>query len=107
MNARKCCDSSKWCLTVIKDAYGKYYAHMQIGGIAVKDLPEHVDYKTLATAIREKTGIEILKQKEMLWERLSDTEKIATLDATQYRGEGTDCRVSLAERIAGWKPNFE
>lgn len=32
----------------------------------VKDLPAHVNYKTLSSAILEKTGITILKQKEML-----------------------------------------
>lgn len=107
MEAKKIRTGGRWCCTIVKDAEGKYYANMEIEGVPVKDLPAHVSYKTLSSAILQKTGISIPKQKEMLWERLSDTEKIATIDASQYRGEGKDCRVSVAERIAGWKPCFE
>lgn len=98
---------NKWSCTVIKDAYGKYYAELIIDGCDVKGLPRHVNYKTLKEAIQQKTGITILKHKDMIWERLSDTEKIATIDATQYRGEGTDCRVIIKERKNGWKPCFD
>lgn len=100
-------NKNRWCCTVVRDAEGKYYARMEIEGVEVRDLPEHVAYKTLSAAILDKTGVHILKHKDMLWERLSDTEKIATIDASQYRGEGKDCRVSVADRIAGWKPCFD
>jgi hypothetical protein len=97
---------SKWACTIVKEFEGTYYARMCIDGKEVEDLPEGVNYKTLKEAIKNKTGITILKHKEMIFEKLSDTEKIATIDATQYRGIGKDCRVTLKERIEGWKPNF-
>lgn len=100
-------NKNRWCCTVVRDAEGKYYARMEIEGVEVRDLPEHVDYKTLSAAILKKTGVSILKHEDMLWERLSDTEKIATIDASQNRGEDKDCRVSVADRIAGWKPCFD
>ena len=40
----------------------------------------------------------------MIWERLSDFEKIATIDATQPRA---DCRVRINERQNGWKPKWD
>lgn len=98
---------NKWTCTVVKDATGKYYARLTIGGYDVEGLPEHVNYKTLKETIRQKTGIEILKHKDMIWERLSDTEMIATIDATQYRRKGKDCRVTIEERKNGWKPCFD
>lgn len=98
---------SKWICTVVQDADGKYYANMDIDGVEVIELPEHVDYKTLREAIKNKTGISILMKKDMIFERLSDFEKVATIDATQYRGEGKDCRVTIEERINGWKPCWE
>ena len=94
----------KWICTVIQDGNGKYRAVMEIGGQTVYGLPEHVPYKTLRDAIKLKTGIEILKQKEMFWERLSDFEKIATIDNTQCRN---DCRVTVKERIDGWQPCWD
>lgn len=98
---------NKWICTIVQDSDGKYYASMDIDNIQVTELPEHVDYNTLKEAIRNKTGIEILKKKDMIFERLSDFEKIATIDATQYRGDGKDCRVTLKERINGWKPCWD
>jgi len=98
---------SKWACTIVKEHEGTYYTNMEINGITVKDLPEGVNYNTLKEAIKNKTGITILKHKDMIFEKLSDTEKVATIDATQYRGIGKDCRVTLKERIKGWKPNFE
>ena len=93
----------KWTLTVIQ-SNGKYRAIMLMDNKEVEDLPSEVDYKTLKEAIRLKTGVEILKRKDMIFERLSDFEKVATIDATQYRGEGKDCRVTIEDRKNGWKP---
>ena len=96
----------KRTLTIIQSE-GKYRAIMLMGNKEVEGLPSYVDYRTLKEAIRLKTGVEILKRKDMIFERLSDFEKVATIDATQYRGEGKDCRVTLAERINGWKPCWD
>lgn len=90
----------KWTATVIQKD-GKYRAIMTIGGKEVDGLPSDVDYRTLREAIKSKTGVEILKRKDMIFEKLSDFEKIATIDVTQVR---KDCRVTVAERKNGWKP---
>lgn len=102
---------SKWCCTVIyckEDQFGYhgYRAILEIGGYTVEDLPEYVGYNELRNAIKLATGIEILRRKDMIFEKLSDFERIATIDNTQYRGEGKDCRVRLVERQNGWKPRW-
>ena len=98
---------SKWCCTVIhKDKEG-YRAILTIDGYKVEDLPEYVGYNELRNAIKRATGIEILQRKDMIFEKLSDCEQIATIDNTQYRGEGKDCRVRLVERQNGWKPKWD
>ena len=92
----------KWTCTVIQNTgSGKYHANMLINNKIVDGIPFDVDYKTLMEAIKCITGISILKRKEMIFERLSDFEKIATIDATQCRN---DCRVTVEERINGWNP---
>ena len=97
----------KWCCTVMhKDKEG-YRAILEIGGYTVEDLPEWVGYNELRNAIKRATGIEILRRKDMIFEKLSDFEQIATIDNTQYRGEGKDCRVRLVERQNGWKPKWK
>lgn len=95
----------KWTCTIIQ-SNGKYRAIMERGGKSVEDLPSEVDYRTLKEAIRLKTGVEILKRKDMIFERLSDFEKIATIDATQHR-ENRDCRVTMKDRKNGWKPCWD
>lgn len=90
----------KWACTVIQ-CDGKYRADMQIDGKSVDGIMSDVDYRTLSQSIKQITGIEILKRKDMIFERLSDYEKIATIDATQMRN---DCRVTVIERINGWNP---
>lgn len=93
---------NKWTCTVIQNTgIGKYHANMLINNKIVDGIPFDVDYKTLMEAIKRITGISILKRKEMIFERLSDFEKIATIDATQTRN---DCRVTVEERISGWMP---
>lgn len=103
---------SKWTCTIIQNMNNGRYrvADFRIDGVDISERfyrPFDMDYREMMKEIREKTGIEILKRKDMIFERLSDFEKIATIDATQYRGEGKDCRVTVAERIAGWQPCFD
>ena len=96
---------NKWTCTIIQNTdSGKYHADMLINNKNVDGIPFDVDYKTLTEAIKRITGISILKRKEMIFERLSDFEKIATLDNTQFRN---DCRVTVEERISGWMPCWE
>jgi hypothetical protein len=86
----------KWTCEIVKDFDGTYYANMYVNGKRI-DLPEYVDYRTLKNAIKEKTGIEILKHKDMIFENLPcSRKKSALLDATCER---PDIRVTMAERI--------
>ena len=94
---------AKWTCEVVRDFDGSYYANMCIGGNIVNDLPEYVNYKTLKEVIKQKTGIEILKCKDMIFEK-HGRKYYAFLDATQTR---TDCRVTFTERLNGYKPCFE
>lgn len=95
----------KWTCEVVQDFDGSYYANMYVNGKRV-DLPEYVDYTTLRSAIREKTGIEILLRKDMIFEK-EGRKKYALLDATQERA---DVRVTFAERhgigCMKWHPNW-
>lgn len=97
---------SKFTCEVVQDFDGTYYANMYVDNIYIEGLPEYVDYNTLKEAIKNKTGVQILKRKDMIFERLG-RKKYALIDATQYRGEGTDCRVRVEELIKGWKPCWE
>lgn len=90
----------KWTCTIIQRD-GKYRVVMLIDNKEVDGIASNVDYRTLSQSIKQLTGIEILKRKDMIFERLSDFEKIATIDATQPRN---DCRVTVTERINGWNP---
>jgi hypothetical protein len=96
---------NRWFCKVVKNSENKYYAVMEIEGKPVQGLAENVDYKTLSKSIENKTGIIILKCKNMIFEKLSNTEKIATIDVTQSK-EG-DCRVTVKELANGWKPAWE
>lgn len=96
----------KWTCEVVQDFDGRYYANMYVNGKYVNNLPEYVDYTTLRSAIREKTGIEILLRKDMIFER-NGRKKYALLDATQER---VDVRVTFRERegigCKKWCPNW-
>jgi len=96
---------SKFFIEVVQDFDGTYYANMVVSGSPVRGLKEHVDYNTLREDIKVKTGIEILKKKDMFFQQCG-RKKYAYIDATQYRGEGKDCRVTLDEMRSGWKPDF-
>lgn len=92
----------KWICTIIYNkTIGKYRAIMEVNGRSIDNLPVDVDYNTLKNEIKRITGKEILKRKDMIFERLSNYELIATIDAASCR---KDCRVTIAERKNGWKP---
>lgn len=95
---------AKFTCTVIQCDNGKYRANMIINGRDVLGLPYDVDYRTLRDGIQRMTGIQILKRKDMIFEKLSDFEKIATIDATQPLPNG--CRVTLEDRKSGWNPDW-
>lgn len=100
----------KWFVEIVKDNFnggGKYHANMMIDGKAVEGLVRDVDYNTLRADIKAKTGIEILKRKDMVfWWHNGD--EFAILDYTRNR---EDSRVSCQEaKYAGqncWRPDFE
>ncbi|WP_252241620.1 hypothetical protein [Clostridium sp. ZBS18] len=96
---------ARWYCKVIKDNDNKYYANMEVEGKTI-DLPIGVNYKKLKEEIKNKTGIDILKCKDMIFEKISCNEKIATIDCTRYRNNG-DCRIRIEELITGWKPSWE
>lgn len=91
----------KWTCEIVRDS-GKYYANLCYGGELIKGLPEYVDYKTLSQAIRLKTGVCILKAKDMIFEKCGRKE-YAMIDNTQPRN---DCRVRISEILDGYKPDF-
>ena len=95
----------KWTCEVVQDFDGSYYANMYVNGKHI-DLPQYVDYTTLRNAIKERTGIEILLRKDMIFERMG-RKKYALLDATQERA---DVRVTFRERegidCKKWCPNW-
>lgn len=92
----------KWFLELVQDHDGTYYANLAINGKAVRGLPEYVDYNTLRDAIRQQTGIVILKKKDMKFQQ-SGHKKYAYIDNTQER---PDCRVTFDEMRNGWRPDF-
>lgn len=98
-------DMGKWFLEVIQDREGMYSANMYTATGRIQGLPEHVDYNTLREGIRQHTGVEILKKKDMLFQQC-EGKKYAYIDNTQFRGEGKDCRVLLEEMRAGFRPDF-
>ena len=94
---------NRWHCEVVKKN-GKYSANMFIGGNRVEGLPEEVDYTTLYNAIRQKTGICILKHKDMIWFTVDGVVR-AIIDCTQHK-PNTDCRVTASEYRNNWKPNY-
>lgn len=59
----------KWSCEIVMDFDGRYYANLFIDDKLFEDLPEYVDYRTLRKAIKEKTGIELVNQKELIFYR--------------------------------------
>lgn len=93
---------SKFTCEIVRDFDGTYYANVCVDGKMVEGLPEHVNYNTLKDAIRRKANVEILKCKDMIWEKVG-RKHYALIDATQTRN---DCRVTRAEVYDGWEPCF-
>lgn len=97
----------------VQDFDGTYYANMYMGGLDTNgkyvkpfrvDLPEYVTWRELRQAIYEKTGVSILKCKELYWSRLG-RKKYAYVDATQPN-PGGDCRITAQQMDQGWMPDF-
>lgn len=93
---------NKWFIEVIQDFDGSYYANLTIDGDLINDLPIHVNYNTLKKAIKNQTGIEILKRKDMIFHQYG-RKKYAYIDATQNL---PDCRITLSDILNGHKPKF-
>lgn len=93
----------KWTLSIAKGIDGKYSATLTMGGKEVEGLPENVDYDTLKDAIEKEAGIRLLNHNDMIFEGYK-RKYYAFLDSTQTR---RDCRVTLEERLNGYKPCFD
>jgi len=94
----------RWAATFIQNTEtGKYHCTINTENAGFIDFWDEYDWISLCNEIRISTGICMLKRKDMHFEKLSDFERIATIDATQTRD---DCRVSLDEIRQGWKPNL-
>lgn len=97
-------EMGKWTCEVVQNIDGSYYANLTIDNKHVDGLPEYVDYNTLYNAIRLKTGICILRRKNMIFERFG-RKKYAFIDCTQVR---KDCRVKLSEFLdKTYQPKWE
>ena len=57
----------KWHCEVVMDFDGRYYANLYVDDKKIEDLPAYVNYRVLRKAIKEKTRIELLNQKELLF----------------------------------------
>lgn len=98
-------NNGRWAMTVIYDCDTREYtATINTENNGFIDFWEGSDYNTLAKRIMEATGIVIIKRNNMIFEKLSSHERIATIDASG--GKIGDCRVTLNEIRAGWKPNL-
>ena len=60
---------NKYDVEIIKDD-GVYYANISHNGKLIKGLPEYVDYRTLKSAIFNKTGFSILPMKALKFDRV-------------------------------------
>lgn len=94
----------KFFIEIVQDFDNSYYANMFVDGEMIDNLPEYVRYTTLKKAIREKTGIEIPKRNQLIFQQLH-RKKFAYVDATQPCKHG--CLVTLEEMNHGHKPNWD
>lgn len=99
---RKEIETRKWYCSVIRDVNGIYSADLCVNGRFVSGIYTWSSYKDLRNDIKSKTGIEIPKRNQMIFEEFRG-KKYALIDASQVR---SDCRVTLEERINGWFPGF-
>ena len=60
----------KILVEIVKDFDGRYYANMTINGELVRDLPEYVDYNTLRNCIKEHYHFELIRAKELIFEKI-------------------------------------
>jgi len=92
----------KWCCDIIVLNSKSCYANLYIDGEKI-NLPHCESYTSLRSKIKEKTGIELPNQNQMKFESHNGY-KYALIDTTQPR---EDCRVTIDERLQGWKPNWD
>ena len=57
----------KWHCEIVMDFDGRYYANLYVDDKKIEDLPHYVNYRVLRKAIKEKTGIEIVNQRELIF----------------------------------------
>ena len=57
----------KWHCEIVMDFDGRYYANLYVDDKKIEDLPYYVNYRILRKAIKEKTGIEIVNQRELIF----------------------------------------
>lgn len=88
-----------WYCELIRDFDGTYYANLVIDGRLVLGLPAYVNYKTLHSAIKERTGIQLPPVSQMHFCKLGRKQE-AIIDGTRTR---PDCRVPARE-IKDWRP---
>lgn len=96
----------KWICIVKQDKNKRYSAELIINKKKFEGLSIGVDYKTLKEEILRKAGIVFVNKKELVFEKINNEEKIATIDPTQYRGD-KGCIVTLEDRINGWCPCWD
>lgn len=92
----------KWAMTVIYNCDTRKYNATMNTEKGFIDFWEDMDYNTLKKAVYDITGVQILNRNRMIFEKLSDFEKIATIDASG--GKIGDCRVTLNDIKMGWRP---
>lgn len=94
----------KWTLQV-EERNHKYTPTLMVDGCLVLGLGINQSYNAMANEIRQKTGIKILRLKDMIFERCTQLHcNLATLDATG--GKIGDCRITNKDFINGYKPNW-
>lgn len=88
-----------WYCGIIRDFDGTYYANLVIDGQYIFGLPEYVNYRTLHSTIKQRTGIELPPVSHMYFCK-SGRKQEAIIDGTRTR---PDCRVPATE-IREWRP---
>lgn len=92
----------KWYCAVCAIRSGVWCAEMYIDNEEI-DLPPCSSYTELRNVVKKQTGIELLKKNQMKFESHNGYQ-YALIDNTQPRN---DCRVTIDERLQGWKPNWD
>lgn len=62
---------NKLVIEIVKNRDGSYYANVTMNNEWVKGLPEYVSYRTLRSAVKEKTGFTLPSVKTLHFETIS------------------------------------